>query len=303
VSYYSLPAAARGSGLRACLRCRPDELELRAPQAGLVQGICRLLDEHLTENPNLDFLSRQLKVSPSHLQRIFKQLMGISPRQYLEARRADRFKEGINTGRSVTEAIYDAGYGSSSRLYEKAAEQIGMTPATYRKGGQGMTIGYTIVESPLGWLLVGATGRGICSVKLGDDGEQLRNELQLEFPRAEIGRDDKQLQSQVKTLLECLAGQAPHAELPLDLQGTAFQMRVWKELRRIPRGQTVSYKELAARIGQPTAARAVARACATNPVAIITPCHRVVRENGALGGYRWGIERKRALLENEEEGT
>lgn len=162
-----------------------------------------------------------------------------------------------------------------------------------------MTIAYTIVESQLGWLLVAATKRGICSVMLGDEKEKLRDGLQHEFPHAEIGLDDDHLQSQVKTLLDCLAGQAPHADLPLDVQGTAFQMRVWEELRRIPRGQTISYGELAGRIGKPTANRAVAHACATNPVAIITPCHRVIRKSGELGGYRWGMERKRKILEGE----
>ena len=164
-----------------------------------------------------------------------------------------------------------------------------------------MTIEYTIVNSQLGWLLVAATDRGVCSVKLGDKEENLTGDLRNEFPQAKIGRDDAHLQSQVKTLLDYLAGQTPHPELPLDIQGTAFQMRVWEELRRIPRGQTVSYGELAGRIGRPTASRAVARACATNPVAIITPCHRVIRENGELGGYRWGIDRKRKILEKEKE--
>jgi len=194
----------------------------------------------------------------------------------------------------------DAGYRSSSRLHKKAASQLGMTPATYGRGGRVMSISFTIVESPLGWLLVAATDRGICSVMLGDGEEKLTGELHHEFPQAEIARNDNHLRSQVKVLLECLAGQAPHADLPLDVQGTAFQMRVWEELRRIPRGQTVSYGELAGRIGRPTAARAVARACATNPVSIITPCHRVIRENGELGGYRWGIERKRRILEAEK---
>ncbi len=301
VAFFALPDAARRTGLRACRRCRPDEVELRDPQADLVRSICRLIDESVEEKPDLAFLSRRASVSQFHLQRLFKRLMGISPRQYVTARRTELFKAGIKEGRSVTEAMYDAGYGSSSRLYEKAAAQLGMTPATYGKGGRGMKIAYTIVESQLGWLLVAETNRGICSVMLGDRQEKLTGDLHHEFPKAEIGRDDDHLHSQVKTLLDCLAGQAPHAELPLDVQGTAFQMRVWEELRRIPRGQTVSYGELAARIGKPKASRAVARACATNPVAIITPCHRVIRENGELGGYRWGIERKRRILEGEKD--
>jgi len=301
VEFFALPDAARRAGFRPCRRCRPDAVEARDPQAELVQRICRLIDANVAENPDLAFLSRQAQVSGSHLQRVFKKLLGISPRQYLEARRSERFKAGVKQGSSVTAAMYDAGYGSSSRLYEKAAGQIGMTPATYRKGGKGMNIDYAIVESPLGWLLVAATARGICWVKLGDDRDGLQDHLREEFPRAEIRRDDEHLRSQVQVLLECLSGQAPHTDLPLDVQGTAFQMRVWEELRRIPRGQTLTYKELAARIGRPKAYRAVANACAGNPVSVLTPCHRVVREDGGLGGYACGVERKRVLLEKESE--
>lgn len=302
VEFFALPAAAREMGFRPCRRCRPDEVKIHNLQAELVQRICRLLDANLAESPDLAFLSRQVQMSESHLQRVFKKLLGISPRQYVEARRSEQFKDGVKRGRSVTAAMYEAGYGSSSRLYEKAAGRIGMTPATYRRGGKGMSIGYATVKSPLGWLLVGATEKGVCSVKLGADRDQLLSDLREEFPQAQIRRDDEHLRSQVQVLLQCLAGQTPHTDLPLDVQGTTFQMRVWEELRRIPRGQTVSYKELAARIGRPTAYRAVANACASNPVAVITPCHRVVRENGNLGGYRWGIERKRELLEKEKKG-
>ena len=302
VEFFALPDAARQMGFRPCRRCHPDEAEIRNQQAELVQRICRLLDANLAENPDLGFLSHQVHMSESHLQRVFKKLLGISPRQYVEARRSEQFKAGVKRGSSVTDAMYEAGYGSSSRLYEKAAGQIGMTPATYRRGGKGMSIAYATVQSLLGWLLVGATEKGVCSVKLGDDRDKLVDNLQEEFPQAQIRHDDEHLRSQVEVLLQCLAGQTPHTDLPLDVQGTAFQMRVWEELRRIPRGQTVSYKELATRIGRPTAYRAVANACASNPVAVITPCHRVVRENGGLGGYRWGVERKRELLEKEKKG-
>lgn len=301
VSFFALPDAARRTGLRACRRCRPDEITLRDPRAELVWRICRLIDDNIEGKPELAFLSQQVCVSQFHLQRLFKKLMGISPHRYAEARRADIFKACVSEGRSVTDALYVAGYGSSSRLYEKAASRMGMTPASYGNGGRGTSIAYTIVESRLGRLLVAATDRGICSVMLGDTKEQLTLDLHHEFPQAEIGIDDDLLRSQVKTILDCLAGHAPHESLPLDVQGTAFQMRVWEELRRIPRGRTVSYSELAARIGKPKAFRAVARACATNPVAIITHCHRVIRENGELGGYRWGIERKRRILEGEKE--
>ncbi|MCI0525580.1 MAG: bifunctional DNA-binding transcriptional regulator/O6-methylguanine-DNA methyltransferase Ada [Acidobacteria bacterium] len=300
VAFFALPEAARQAGFRACRRCRPDETIIRDPQAELVQSLCRLIDQHLEEQPNFGALSEQVKLSQFHLQRLFKKLMGITPRQYAEARRADLFKSRVKSGQSVTDAMYEAGYGSSSRLYEKAAAQLGMTPATYRKGGKGMKISFTIAECPLGLLLVAATDKGICSVTLGDQSARLTDDLRAEFPQADIARDETHLHAQVNALLAHLAGQEPHPELPLDVQGTAFQKRVWEELRRIPYGQTASYSEVARRIGQPTATRAVARACATNPTALVTPCHRVVRENGEMGGYRWGVERKRQLLEQEK---
>jgi AraC family transcriptional regulator, regulatory protein of adaptative response / methylated-DNA-[protein]-cysteine methyltransferase len=300
VIFFALPEAARQAGFRACLRCRPDDLRLRDPQAELVESVCRFIDLNLEEQPNLERIGQEVKVSQFHLQRVFKKLMGITPRQYAEARRAQKFKDRIKSGQSVTGAMYEAGYGSSSRLYEKASAQLGMTPATYGKGGAGMKINYAIVECPLGRLLVAATGRGICSVTLGDRAEELRENLRAEYPRAEIEPDETRLHAQVQTLLAYLEGEMPHPDLPLDAQGTAFQKRVWEELRRIPAGDTASYGEIARRIGQPTATRAVARACATNPVALVTPCHRVIRENGELGGYRWGIARKRRLLEMEK---
>ncbi len=303
VAFFALPEAARQAGFRACLRCRPDETAIRDPQAELVQSVCRLIDQQLEEQSNFAALSEQVRFSQFHLQRLFKKLMGITPRQYADARRSDLFKTSIKAGQNVTEAMYDAGYGSSSRLYEKAAAQLGMTPATYRKGGKGMKINYTIAECPLGLLLVAATDKGICAVTLGDQNEELTENLRAEFPQADIMLDKEHLQSQVKTLLAHLAGQEPHPALPLDVQGTAFQKRVWEELRQIPYGQTVSYGEVARRIGQPTATRAVARACATNPAALVTPCHRVVRENGDLSGYRWGVERKRQLLEQERKAS
>jgi AraC family transcriptional regulator of adaptative response/methylated-DNA-[protein]-cysteine methyltransferase len=303
ILFFALPEAARQAGFRACLRCRPDETVVRDPQAELAQSLCRLIDQHLEEPLNFAALSKQVKLSQFHLQRLFKKLMGITPRQYAEARRADLFKTRVKAGHSVTEAMYEAGYGSSSRLYEKAAAQLGMTPATYRKGGKGMKIDYTIAGCPLGLLLVAVTDKGICSVALGEKSEDLTGDLRAEFPQAEIARDEKRLQAQVRALLAHLAGKEPHPNLPLDVQGTAFQKRVWEELRRIPYGQTASYGEIARRIGQPSATRAVARACATNPAALVTPCHRVVRENGALGGYRWGVERKRRLLEKEKSAS
>lgn len=302
VTYFALPEAARAAGFRACLRCRPEGANLRDPQAELVQSVCRLIERATEERPNLDAVGEQLKLSRSHLEKLFKKLMGITPREYAEALRIDRFKGNVRAGRSVTDAMYEAGYGSSSRLYEKASAQLGMTPATYRKGGQGMTIRYTVADSPLGLLLVAATERGVCSVQLGDESEELARDLRAEFPRADVEVDETGLRPQVRALLDYLEGQQPHPDLPLDVQGTAFQRRVWEELRRIPPGQTASYGEIADRIGRPTAARAVARACATNPVALVTPCHRVVGGDGSVSGYRWGVARKRRLLE-QEQGT
>jgi AraC family transcriptional regulator, regulatory protein of adaptative response / methylated-DNA-[protein]-cysteine methyltransferase len=302
--FFALPEAARQAGFRACRRCRPDETAIRDPQAELVQSVCRLIDAHLDAPPDAATLGQAVQRSQFHLQRLFKKFMGITPRQYAEARRTARFKANLKSGRSVTDAIYEAGYGSSSRVYENASAQLGMTPATYGKGGKGMTIHYTVAECPLGLLLVAATGKGICSVTLGDDAQGLAATLHAEFPQADIAHDDDaRLRAPVAALLAHLAGQTPHPDLPLDVQGTAFQKRIWDELRRIPYGQTASYGEIARRTGQPTATRAVARACATNPAALVTPCHRVIRENGDLGGYRWGVERKRQLLEREQSAS
>jgi AraC family transcriptional regulator of adaptative response/methylated-DNA-[protein]-cysteine methyltransferase len=295
VLFFALPEAARAAGFRACLRCRPEEVNLRDPQAELVQSVCHLIDTHVDGSRTLTALSEQVKLSQSHLQRLFKKLMGITPREYADAWRTDRFKREIKSGRKVTDAMYEVGYSSSSRLYEKAASQLGMTPATYRKGGPGVTIRFTTTESALGILLVAATDKGVCSVRLGNKSKVLETELRAEFPRADIQPDETGLQNQVQVLLDYLEGKRPHPDLPLDIQGTAFQKRVWEELRRIPQGQTASYSEIASRIGRPSAARAVASACAANPVAVVTPCHRVVRRDGNRSGYRWGRERKAKL--------
>jgi AraC family transcriptional regulator of adaptative response/methylated-DNA-[protein]-cysteine methyltransferase len=299
VVFFALPEAARRAGFRACLRCHPDQVTLRDPQAELVQSVCQLIDLNLDETPNLENLGHQVRLSRFHLQRLFKKLMGITPRQYAEARRAEKFKTRIKAGESVSGAIYEAGYGSSSRLYEKSDAQLGMTPATYRKGGEGMNIKYVTVKSTFGRLLIAATERGICSITLGDNDRELIDQLYAEFPHAQIETDESHLQERAQIVLDYLKGELPHPHLSLDVQGTAFQKRVWEELRRIPEGETASYSEIARRIGQPRSTRAVARACATNPAALLTPCHRVIRENGELGGYRWGIERKCGLLEME----
>jgi AraC family transcriptional regulator of adaptative response/methylated-DNA-[protein]-cysteine methyltransferase len=238
-------------------------------------------------------------MSPHQLERAFRSVMGISPRQYADAQRMRRLKSQLKKGDDVTTALYDAGFGSSSRLYERAPSQLGMTPATYRQGGAGMQINYTIVSSPLGRLLVGATQRGISALYLGKDDGELQIALRKEYPRAEISRDRNGLEGWVGKILEHLRGREPNLDLPTDVQATAFQRRVWEELRKIPYGATRTYSQVARAIGKPQAIRAVARACATNPVSVVVPCHRVVREDGKLAGYRWGVQRKQTLLEHE----
>jgi AraC family transcriptional regulator of adaptative response/methylated-DNA-[protein]-cysteine methyltransferase len=245
-------------------------------------------------------LGRHCGMSPWHLQRLFKRVVGVSPRQYADARRLKRFKAGLQQGDGVAAATYDAGYGSSSRVYERAAAALGMTPATYAKGGRGTRIAYAIADSPLGRLLVAMTERGICFVSVGARDGELEAKLRREFPAAAaIDRDDEAMGVAMAALLQLIDGQEPHVDLPLDLRATAFQRRVWEELQRIPTGETRSYAEIARALGQPSAQRAVGNACATNPVPILVPCHRVVRSDGSLGGYGLGVGRKRKLLEQE----
>jgi AraC family transcriptional regulator, regulatory protein of adaptative response / methylated-DNA-[protein]-cysteine methyltransferase len=305
VVFFPLPHAAEQAGFRPCRRCRPGDLKRGHPQVGLIQSVCRYIDTHLDnpeEPPSLETLSTRTGLSPFHLQRTFKRLMGITPRQYAEARRLDGLKASLRESTDVTSALYDAGYSSSSRLYERAPAQLGMTPATYRNGGRGMDITYTTRDCPLGRLLVAATDRGVCAVSLGDADAALEASLVAEYPNARFHRDEHtegRLQKWVTGVLELIAGEQPHANLPLDIQATAFQWHVWKELQAIPRGATRSYSAIATAMGRPTAVRAVARAVATNPVAVVIPCHRAVHKDGTLSGYRWGPERKQALLESE----
>jgi AraC family transcriptional regulator of adaptative response/methylated-DNA-[protein]-cysteine methyltransferase len=302
VAFFPLPEAAEQAGFRACRRCHPEQSTVRDPQVALVQRVCRAIAANPEEPPTLASLGTTVNLSPFHLQRTFKRVMGITPRQYAEACRVGRLKDELRKGEAVTSALYGAGYGSASRLYESAPSHLGMTPAVYRRGGLGMHIHYTIVPCPLGLLLVAATERGICAITLGDADDALAAALKREYPAAEIARDAAGLDSAVTAIIRHLRGQEPHLDLPLDVQATAFQWRVWEALRAIPYGSTRSYGEIARAIGQPTAARAVAQACATNRVALAIPCHRVVREDGAVGGYRWGVERKRTLLAQEQTG-
>jgi len=299
VVFFRMPEAAERAGFRSCRRCRPRNAAMTDPQVEMVRRTCLYIERHVDELPTLDDLSAHTGVSPYHLQRVFKRLVGITPRQYAEAMRLDQFKAGVKKGATVTGAMYEAGYGSSSRLYERAPSQLGMTPADYRRGGKGVRISYTIAGCSLGRLLVAGTAKGVCSVRLGDSDAVLEANLLSEYAAADVSRDDQALSEWVEQLLSHLDGRHPHLDLPLDVQATAFQWSVWEKLREIPYGSTRSYGEVARAMGRPTATRAVARACATNPVALVIPCHRVVREDKSLGGYRWGIERKRALLERE----
>lgn len=300
VSFFESPETAEQSGFRACLRCHPRNTRLADPQVEMAREVCRLIEESDGEPLTLAALSSRMGVSAFHLQRTFKSVMGISPSQYAEACRIGKFKQGVRDGATITNAIYDAGFGSSSRLYERAGSKLGMTPATYGKGGRGALINYAIVKCSLGELLVAATEKGVCSVTLGDSESVLENDLKKEFPQAQIRRDDNNLSLATKAIVDHLEGTTPHIDLPLDIQATSFQRQVWEQLRAIPCGKTSSYSEVARAIGRDKAVRAVASACASNPVALVIPCHRVIREDRSLGGYRWGLARKKKLLAEEK---
>jgi AraC family transcriptional regulator, regulatory protein of adaptative response / methylated-DNA-[protein]-cysteine methyltransferase len=299
VLFFPVPEVAEREGYRPCRRCLPHLHPSPEPRLEMVRQVCRHIEESSDNVPTLAELSTKVGASPYHLQRVFKQVMGITPRQYADACRLGKLKTNLKSGQSVTDALYDAGYGSSSRLYEQASSQLGMTPARYRNGGPGLRIGYAIVDSPLGRLLIAATERGVCAVCLGDDEAALEDALRREYPVSEIQQDDTALREWVQTILQHLSGQLPHIEVPLDIRATAFERLVWEQLTRIPRGETRSYRQIAEAIGQPSAARAVARACSHNPVAVLIPCHRVVRQDGSIGGYKWGAARKERLLAQE----
>jgi AraC family transcriptional regulator of adaptative response/methylated-DNA-[protein]-cysteine methyltransferase len=302
VDFYPLPEVAERAGFRPCRRCRPDKAESGDPQVEQAREICRYIEAHLDAPLTLEALGEQFYLSPYHLQRTFKEIVGISPQQYAEACRIGRVKAALRQGGDISGATYEAGFGSLSRLYDKADAQFGMTPLTYQQNGEGVTIRYTVAASPLGRLLVAATERGICAVKIGSSDRALEEALGAEFSQAEIRRDDPALGPWIEKILRHLDGHLPHLDLPLDVRATAFQKRVWQELQTIPYGETRSYGQVAQAIGQPKASRAVARACAANPAALVVPCHRVVRQDGQPGGYRWGVERKEKLLQMEAAG-
>jgi AraC family transcriptional regulator of adaptative response/methylated-DNA-[protein]-cysteine methyltransferase len=301
VRFFPIPEAAEAAGFRACRRCHPGHIRPHDPAVALVRELCRAIDRQPDGPADLTALSRLARRSPHQVLRAFRRVLGVSPREYRDAHRLTRLKSSLKEMLHVSPAIYEAGYGSSSRVYERAAGALGMTPATYARGGVGAAIRYTVVPSPLGALLVAATERGVCRISLGDSGLSLERDLRAEFPAATIQKDAGALERCVESILSYLAGREPHLDLPLDIRATAFQQRVWAALRKIPFGATRSYQAIARSIGRPRATRAVARACATNPVALAIPCHRVVREDGELGGYRWGVDRKGALLQMERD--
>jgi AraC family transcriptional regulator, regulatory protein of adaptative response / methylated-DNA-[protein]-cysteine methyltransferase len=301
VKFFPRPEQAEHAGFRACLRCRPKSLSGNA-QSDSVKEICRYIEQHLDEPITLERLGKEFRQSPFHLQRRFKAVVGITPREYADSCRLRLLKRNLQAGDNVTRAMYDAGYGSSSRLYERTASQLGMTPDKYRRGAIAAAIRYTCADSPLGRMLVAATERGVCAIQFARSDGELLEGLKREFPFAMRKPDDGGLQSWVSALLHRMRDGESDTALPLDIRATAFQRRVWTYLQSIPFGATRSYSQVAKGIGQPRACRAVARACATNPVAVAIPCHRVVREDGDISGYRWGVERKRVLLEMEQRG-
>ncbi len=305
VRFFAGAEQAEREGYRACLRCRPRAIQGN-PQMALVRAVCRsierrMVDPHSEGQPTLTALAQEFGRSSFHLQRIFKAVLGVSPKAYMDACRLRQVKKNLQSGQSVTDALYAAGYGSSSRLYERTAAQLGMTPDKYRRGAVAAVVRYTISSSPLGRMLIAATDKGICSIQFADSDQALQQGLMREFPFAARRRDDAAMAAWGDRLSSLIRGKGTDSALPLDIRATAFQRRVWECLQAIPRGETRSYSAVARTIGMPRAARAVARACATNPVAVAIPCHRVVREDGERGGYRWGIERKERLLRLEKQ--
>ncbi|MGA9473228.1 MAG: bifunctional DNA-binding transcriptional regulator/O6-methylguanine-DNA methyltransferase Ada [Terriglobales bacterium] len=299
VQFFEHAAAAEQAGYRACLRCRPKAVDGN-PQSALVRAMCRYIEQNIEDRLTLGVLATKFRRSAFHLQRMFKSVLGVSPKAYIDACRFRQVKQNLQAGHDVTTSLYAAGYGSSSRLYERTASQLGMTPEKYRRGAMAAVVRFTIAPSPLGRMLIAATDKGICAIQFAGSDEELQQGLMREFPFASRKRDDAALAEWRVSLEQLLNGQQPYPSLPLDIRATAFQRRVWEHLQRIPRGETQSYSAVAKKLGMPKATRAVARACATNPVAIAIPCHRVVREDGDLGGYRWGIDRKEQLLEMEK---
>ncbi len=298
VVFFSGPVEAEQSGFRACKRCRPRE-QGNPQRTKMVQRVSEFIERHLDEKLTLAVLSREAGLNPFHFQRTFKRVLGISPRQYVEARRLERVKGSLRRGETVTEALYGAGFTSRGRLYEKSPSQLGVNPGTFRRGGEGLSIHYTIIDSPIGRLLLGATGNGICAVCMGASDEAVEAALKEDYYAADLYRNDHQMKKWAEEFAKYFDGGDFPADLPIDVQATAFQWKVWKQIQSIPYGKTSTYSEIAETLGKPRAVRAVANACARNHVAILIPCHRIVGKRGDLRGYRWGVKRKQALLSLE----
>ena len=299
IAFHASCEEAEAAGFRPCKRCRPNELPLAQRHASAVARACRMIEE-AEEAPSLDALAEAARMSRFHFHRIFKTITGVTPKAYADAHRARRVRDELACSATVTEAIYGAGFNSSGRFYAAWPDLLGMTPKEFRTGGAGASIRFAVGECSLGSILVGATGKGVCAILLGDDPDALVRDLQDRFPKAQLIGADREFERLVAIVVGFVEAPARGLELPLDMRGTAFQQRVWQALRQIPSGSSASYAEIARRIGQPKAVRAVAQACSSNRIAVAIPCHRVVRTDGALSGYRWGVERKRALLEREK---
>ncbi|HEX5319340.1 MAG TPA: bifunctional DNA-binding transcriptional regulator/O6-methylguanine-DNA methyltransferase Ada [Stellaceae bacterium] len=302
VAFHETKEAAQAAGFRPCKRCRPNEGSIADRHIAAVGRACALIRSRETL-PTLEELAEAAHISRFHFHRVFKRVTGATPREWGQAHRLERFAERLDSGEGIAEAAYASGFGASSRVYEAAPTALGMTPAARQKGGRGETIRYTVVETALGHAIVAATRKGICMTALGDDRAALEVELRRRFPAALIWPADSQLADWAERIVRFVTRPDAQPDLPLDIRGTAFQARVWRALQRVPPGRTASYTEIAAALGQPRAVRAVAGACAANKLALLVPCHRIVREDGALAGYRWGIERKRALLAREREAA
>jgi AraC family transcriptional regulator of adaptative response/methylated-DNA-[protein]-cysteine methyltransferase len=298
VRFHANGAAAAAAGFRPCRRCRPDQPSLAEQNAALVTAACRTI-EASERAPTLEALAAAAGLSPFHFHRIFRSVTGVTPRAYAREQRARRMRSALGAERTVTRAIYEAGYASNGRFYADSRDVLGMTPTDFRAGGRDVAIRFAIGECSLGSILVARSAHGVCAILLGDDPDQLVRQLQARFPRAELVGGDAEFERLVAVVVGFVEQPGLGLDLPLDVRGTAFQQRVWQALRRIPAGRTVSYAEIARYIGAPKAVRAVAHACATNLLAVAIPCHRVVRSDGGLAGYRWGVERKRALLARE----
>jgi AraC family transcriptional regulator of adaptative response/methylated-DNA-[protein]-cysteine methyltransferase len=298
VAFHATAADAERAGFRPCKRCRPDRLSRSSEQAAMIENLCRYI-ETAEQVPTLAELAMRAKLSPYHLHRTFRAVTGVTPRAYASAHRARRMRHALSESASVTDAIYDAGYGSNGRFYDESNRVLGMTPSRYRANGEGTEIRFAVGECSLGSILVAQSERGVCAISMGDDPDRLVRELQERFSRAHLVGGDEAFEALVAKVVGFVESPKTGLDLPLDVRGTAFQQRVWQAMREIRPGQTTSYSELARRIGAPESTRAVASACAANVIAVAIPCHRVVRSDGGLSGYRWGVERKRALLERE----